>query len=200
MNKPHTVPMYWDVRYRTGSDSWDLGTPTPVFARLLKEKKFRPGRLAVVGCGKGYDAVLFADAGFTVTGFDFSREALQKAKSVAAAAGVSVEFIQENILALPPRFVSAFDYVLEYVTYCAIDPGQRPLFASAVASILRPGGVLIALLFPLGEYHGGPPFEISIRATRELFARHLTLVSGEVPEDSVRPRKGREWLSIWKKE
>jgi cyclopropane fatty-acyl-phospholipid synthase-like methyltransferase len=145
----------------------------------------------VVGCGKGYDAAPFADAGFTVTGFDSFRRALEKAKGVAAA-NVAMGLIQDDILALPPRFASAFDSVLEYVMYCPIGPEQRPLFATAVASILRSGGVIRALLFPPGERDGGPPFEISTPATRELFGRHLALVSREIREDSVRPRKGWE--------
>ncbi len=65
-------PEYWDHRYRNGEAGWDLGSPTPVFLRMLAEGALPVGKTLVLGCGKGHDAVAFALHGHSVTAIDFS--------------------------------------------------------------------------------------------------------------------------------
>ena len=87
--------------------------------------------------------------------------------------------------------------VLEYTCYCAIDPGRRDEYADKVAGLLEPGGIYIALLFPLDNHVGGPPFAVN---ADELIARMeawgMRVLRREVPTNSVKPRKGREELLI----
>lgn len=45
---------------------------------------------------------------------------------------------------------------------CAMPPSMRPQWASRMAEIIKPGGVLVALMFPLEEKEGGPPFGLSV--------------------------------------
>jgi methyl halide transferase len=57
----------WEQRYQEGQDRWDLGCPTPPFINLLaSDQAPQPGKMAVLGCGSGEDAVLFSTAGFDV--------------------------------------------------------------------------------------------------------------------------------------
>jgi alkanesulfonate monooxygenase SsuD/methylene tetrahydromethanopterin reductase-like flavin-dependent oxidoreductase (luciferase family) len=65
-------PQKWDNNYRRGSDGWDLGGPTPVFKRLASTRRFTPGRMIVLGAGRGHDAREFSCHGFKVTAVDFS--------------------------------------------------------------------------------------------------------------------------------
>ncbi|MBI5471803.1 MAG: methyltransferase domain-containing protein [Ignavibacteriae bacterium] len=201
MIESHNIdkPAYWDSRYRSDEADWDMGTPTPAFEDLLDSKKLEPGTALVLGCGKGYDALLFAQRGFDVTAIDFSSEAIVHARVLAEQNGVKINFVQEDLFDYSLDVMDEFNYVIEYVTYCAIDPARRAEFASMAASVLKPGGQLVGLFFPLDNHSGGPPFAVSMDEVHRLFGRKLELVSVEAPPRSVTPRKGRELMTIWKK-
>jgi methyl halide transferase len=72
----------WNKRYQTGDAPWDLGFPTPPFVNLLSSPEApKLGRIGVLGCGGGSDALLFAEAGFEVLGFDFAPTAIDRANA-----------------------------------------------------------------------------------------------------------------------
>ena len=62
MDDPVNTPEFWEACYESEMDGWDLGGPTPVFQRLASD--LPKGRICVIGCGRGYDAVTFAKCGF----------------------------------------------------------------------------------------------------------------------------------------
>ena len=71
---------FWEERYQQGTTAWDLGEPAPPFITFLQSSEASPpGKTAVLGCGRGYDALLFASYGFEVIGFDFADSAIQDA-------------------------------------------------------------------------------------------------------------------------
>ncbi len=192
-------PSYWDELYRRGEAHWDLGSDTPAFVDLLDSGEAAPGKTLVLGCGKGYDAVLFARRGFAVTAVDFSGEAVVHARGLADSGGVAVEFLQADLFNLPSEFAGAFDYVVEYVTFCAIDPLRRREYVDVVQRCLKPGGRFLALFFPIEVRSGGPPFAVPLKETIRLFEERLDLVSLEFPQKSIPPRKGREVMTVWLK-
>ena len=191
-------PDFWSEIYQAGRAGWDLGGPTPALHRLLESGEIKPGRLIVLGAGRGHDARDFARHGFKVTAVDFAAEA------VAAMQGLSdpeapINILQADIFALPPKFNHAFDVVLEYTCFCAINPDRRSEYADVVARLIKPGGTYAALLFPLDEHKGGPPFSVSLEETLALFRkRKFRLKRREQPEDSVWQRKGLEELVVFK--
>lgn len=192
-------PGYWSDRYRTGRAGWDLGTPTPVFGELLRTAHFRPGRLLLPGCGTGHDAVAFARAGFTVTGVDFAPEPLAEARALAARHRVKVEFLQADFFSMGHTYARAFDYVVEYVTYCAIDPARRPEYAGTVSLLLKPGGLFIALFFPVESRPDGPPFGVDLDEVERLLLPSFRLLSREMHPATIAPRRGREVLTVWER-
>ncbi len=155
--------------------------------------------MAVIGCGRGYDAILFAKSGFDVTAIDFSVRALADATERVREANAVVRFLELDLFALPDSLSARFDCVLEYVTYCAIDPARRSEFLDVVYRILRPGGMFIGLFFPIDERPGGPPFSVNIEEVKTQLADRFDLVLEEIPVASVKPRRGKEVLMIWKK-
>ena len=192
-------PQFWDAIYQTDCQPWDLGQPTPTFMRLLQSGRFPPGAVLVLGAGSGHDAREFARHGFTVTAVDFSAEAVRAMRTLAdPAAPVQIE--QADMFALPESWHSTFDYVLDYMCLCAIDPTRRPAYADVVARLLRPGGRLIHLAYPLGSQPGGPPFAINSDAVVFMFRqRGFVLSEREKVTDSVPHRRGREELLILEK-
>jgi SAM-dependent methyltransferase len=190
---------FWDARYAGGTARWDLGGPTPVIGELVDGGTLRPCRVLVPGCGLGHDAIFLARRGYDVVAVDFSAEAIRRAGRAARAAGVTIQFLQRDLFTLSPEFDGAFGAIVEYVTYCAVDPAMRPALASLFTALLASEGTLAALFFPVEDRNGGPPFGVSMEEVRTLFGRHLMLeMSGEHPA-TIGPRKGREVLTLWKK-
>jgi len=189
----------WDGYYEQGGDGWDLGGPTPVFKRLASSARFDPGRMAVLGAGRGYDAREFSRSGFQVTAVDFASNAVSEMKRLAEP-DAPVEVLHRDFFTLPSEYDRSFDYILEYVCFCAIDPGRRNEYADLVTRLLKPNGLFIDLAFPLAARRGGPPFSFSDGELLGLFeTRGFKLVSREKPEDSVPRRKHAEELFIFQK-
>ena len=193
------MPADWEARYQEGDTPWDLGKPTPAFSRLLREARFAPGKLLIPGAGRGYDALAFAQAGFDVTGVDVSETACQSLRERAAKVGVGLEVRQEDFFAIaePERF----DLALEYTFYCAIDPGLRTAYRDQMARLLKPGGLLFGLFFPLNKplEAGGPPFGVKRDEVEASMSERFDLMHAEEPADSVKPRRGNEILMIWRR-
>jgi SAM-dependent methyltransferase len=202
-------PEFWEEIYQGGRAGWDLGGPTPVLRRLLGDLRsslagswqdrgeLAPGRLIVLGAGRGHDAREFAWHGFKVTAVDFAADAAAAMRRLADPLA-PIEIVQADIFTLPAELDQTFDAVLEYTCFCAINPARRPEYADLVARLIRPGGAYVALLFPLDQHKGGPPFAVSVDEALSLFqARGFQLLRRETPDDSVPQRRGLEQLLIW---
>jgi SAM-dependent methyltransferase len=192
-------PSKWAADYERGTDGWDLGGPTPTFRHLLAGARLAPGRLIVLGAGRGHDAREFARHGFEVTAVDFTPFAVAEMRRLAALEA-PVTILQHDIFDLPGSLDGGFDYLLEYTCFCAIDPRCRAEYADLVARLLRPGGMYIDLAFPLSAHSGGPPFAVSTAEMLDLFgARSFRLISREPPTGSAPRRAGIEELLIFQK-
>ena len=193
-------PSFWEDNYRSGRTGWDLGMPTPVFQRLAESGEFPPGKMLVICAGRGYDARMFARLGFEVTAVDFAEEAVQEMLALNEPE-TSMEVIQADLFDLPAFMKAEFDYILEYTCFCAIDPQRRAEYINSVTNLLKPGGIYIALAFPIGGRTGGPPFVVTPdELVDPLNEMGFELVSREIPDDSVPGREGIEELLILKKE
>lgn len=185
---------YWENRYIEGTTGWDLGQAAPPFVTLLDSAAApKPGRIAVLGAGSGYDALLFAQRGFEVIGFDFAPSAIASATELAQNNGISAQFLQRNIFGLPAEFPHYFDYVLEHTCFCAIDPSDRTSYVQLVKSLLKPDGELIALFWAHNQ-PGGPPFGTSTTEIRQYFEPDFTINSLTLANNSVPQRQGQEYL------
>lgn len=192
-------PRKWEADYERKTDGWDLGAPTPIFKRLILSRQLIPGRMIVLGAGRGHDAREFARTGFQVTAVDFASQAVQEMQRLSGPEA-SVEILQHDIFTLPEMLNKSFDYVLEYTCFCAIDPRRRREYADVVTHLLKPNGIYIDLAFPLDGRTGGPPFAVSASEILDLFQRReFKLIFDEVPADSVPSRRGVEELFIFQK-
>lgn len=190
---------FWEAHYQEGRTRWDLGQAAPPFVSLLDSPTAPlPGRMAVLGAGRGYDALLFAQRGFEVIGFDFAPSAIADATALAQNSGISAQYLQRNIFDLPAEFPNYFDYVLEHTCFCAIDPGDRPAYVKLVKSILKPQGELIALFWAHSK-PGGPPFGATIAEIREYFQYDFEIISLSLATNSVAERQGEEYLGRFQK-
>ena len=199
MEDPVNTAEFWEACYETEMDNWDLGGPTPVFERIASE--IPKGRICVIGCGRGYDAVTFAKAGFEVTAIDFAQTAVLSSRENARKEEVEMTVLREDFFDLPDELHDQFDYVLEYTCFCAISPERRFEYDRVIWLLLKPKGKLLGLFFPLDKDvdEGGPPWGVNISELHILFGLHWNLESEEMPKESIEPRADREVMMIWKK-
>jgi SAM-dependent methyltransferase len=189
----------WDKYYDQNRDGWDLGRATPVFKRLASSARFKPGRMLVLGAGRGYDAREFSRHGFQVTAVDFASNAVKEMNRLVED-DAPVQIMQQDIFTFPNEYDGTFDYILEYVCFCAIDPNRRNEYADVVSRLLKPGGLFIDLAYPLDGRTNGPPFGFTDKELLDLFEkRGFKLLSREKPDDSISRRKSAEELFVFQK-
>ena len=68
---------------------WDLNGPTPTFKKIAS--KLKPGKVIILGCGRGHDAITFAKLNFEVTAVDFAPSAISYLKSLCKKNNVKVK-------------------------------------------------------------------------------------------------------------
>jgi SAM-dependent methyltransferase len=166
---------------------------------VIESTRLPPGRVAVPGCGRGHDVRYLVQRGYGAVGFDFAPAAIAAARARAKADRVAAEFEERDIFTLGRDYANAFDGVWEYTCFCAIDPARRAEYVRTMATILRPGGWLLACFFPLRRRGGGPPFPVARSEVRRLFAGPFRIERAWVPRSSVRPRQGQEWMVLFHK-
>jgi SAM-dependent methyltransferase len=95
-------------------------------------------------CHFGLDTLALARRGATVTGLDFSKNAIAAARDLAAQAGIKANFVEGNLYDAPALIAERFDRA--YVSWGAINwlPDIRG-WAKVVATMLKPGGELYLL-------------------------------------------------------
>jgi len=91
---------HWDHRYQVGDTPWDSGIVERELVRFVKSGANSTGRAFELGCGSGTNAVYLAKTGFEVVAADCSTTALSRASELAAAAGVSVNFIAADLCSI----------------------------------------------------------------------------------------------------
>jgi cyclopropane fatty-acyl-phospholipid synthase-like methyltransferase len=90
--------------------------------------------------------VFLAQHGFEVTGIDFSRVALAKAARAAAAAGVRMSLIEDDLTALR-RVPGPFDLLVDYGTLDDLGPADRDRYVEAVVPLAAAGARFLLWCF-----------------------------------------------------
>lgn len=190
---------FWEDIYLENDTGWDLKGVTPFFDSISND--LIQGKVCILGCGRGYDAIMFAEKGFDVTAVDFAPTPISELNKLAIQKSVIITTVQDDIFSLVEKFPDTFDYVIEQTCFCAIDPNRRKEYETLVRTILKPGGKLVGLWFPLdkSQEEGGPPFGTTIYEVKSIFNSGWKIEKENFPSQSVEPRKGREKLIIFKK-
>jgi SAM-dependent methyltransferase len=148
MSDGESAQAEWDARYGERGDAMWSGRPN---GRLVAEVEgLTPGRALDVGCGEGADAIWLARHGWSVTAVDVSQVAVDRARTAAEAAGVSVEWIRGDALEL------AFDarsFDLVSMQYPALPKAAGEAAVRRLLDAVRPGGVLLAVYHDLDHDH-----------------------------------------------
>jgi SAM-dependent methyltransferase len=195
---PTTDPQYWEQRYQENTAKWDIGMAAPPLASLLASSEAPiSGKTAVIGCGQGHDAILFAKHGFDTIGFDFAPSAIAFGQKLSQTMEISMQFLQRDIFELPKEFAASFDYAIEHTCFCAIRPEQRLDYVNMVQSILKPTGELIALFWAHNR-PDGPPFGVTLEEIKDLFSDSFDTSNISQVNNSIASRNREEYLARFK--
>ncbi|KAF3080170.1 hypothetical protein TWF569_003108 [Orbilia oligospora] len=201
---------------------WDRGQSSPSLVDLLNDHPslITPSSPSqqltalVPGCGRGYDVLLFASHGLKSYGLELSSSAVTAARENAKTSGLNPElhtfitgdFFTKNWQSGENSGTpEEFDVVYDYTFLCAMDPSQglREKWADRMAGLVKKGGVLICLEFPLYKdlELPGPPWPL-----REEIYKGLLENVGFVREMYVTPRRylesgeGSDMVSVWRRQ
>jgi SAM-dependent methyltransferase len=100
-------------------------------------------RCLVAGCGAGDDAEALASAGYEVTAFDPSPEAIAECRRRFPRSGVHYEVA--DVLAPPGEWAGRYDFVYDGRMLQDADPARRAGVRAALAGFLAAGGRLFVL-------------------------------------------------------
>lgn len=110
-------------------------------------------KLLDLGCGPGLYAERFAQAGYSVTGIDFSNRSIAYAKEQTLKNKSGIEYHYQNYLAID--YVDEFDAItLIYCDYGALSTENRRILLNKMHRALKPNGKLILDVFTSVQYIG----------------------------------------------
>jgi SAM-dependent methyltransferase len=138
----------WEELYRNDSVEelpWYWPSIDPDLEAALGRHRVTSGRALDQGTGPGTQAIALAERGFVVTATDVSDAALAHAARKAKAGGVSVTFVQDDVLAT--RLTTAFDLIFDRGCFHVIDPEKRAGYVDSMFRLLAPSAWLFLKTF-----------------------------------------------------
>lgn len=177
----HSHPR-WELMWNQGlkpGQAFDKFIPSPILQKYNNENKIPDGLALVPGCGRGYDVTYLASKDRKVVGLELSSTAVEAAKNrlsqIVESEGFlhqdQCDFRNQNFFDLnkysdQPK--ELYDFVYDYTFFCALDPSIRSNWAKQMANVIKPGGLLMTVIFPIIEKVGGPPFGVSLDAYKNV--------------------------------
>jgi methyl halide transferase len=188
----------WDNCYKEDNLPWNKNAPSPPLTEWVRRHEPK-GRALVPGCGLGHDVVMLADAGVDVVGLDISTTAIDRAEALYPA--YRENLVRGDLFDLPSYWLGTFDYVFEHTCLSGMPPELRPRYRDAIASALKPGGLLVGVWYinpDMDPGEQGPPFGIAVSELEALFPG-WAIEDDYVPTTAFEGRAGRERLRVMRK-
>ena len=137
----------WRLLYRFGITPWDREAVPTRIVEVVHERS-STGLALDLGCGTGRDAVYLAERGWTVTGIDGVKQAIDAARERSRGAGVDVNWILGDVTQLETLDLEeSFDFVLDRGCFHALSDSARERCAQGVTSRASPGARLLMFAF-----------------------------------------------------
>ena len=138
------------------------------------------------------DAIALATAGFTATGLDLAPTAVKSAEKWLANLSYgqpfsenfpgSVDFRCGNFFDEHKTHAGEYDLVFDCTFLCALNPEAYAKWSDAMSKIIKKGGELVTLIFPIGKSTPtGPPYPMSTDLVESLLSREFDRISMRDP-------------------
>ena len=89
--------------------------------------------------------------------------------------------------------------VFDHLFLCALQPKMRKEWAAQNAKLVKPGGCLIAYMYPINTHTDGPPFAVSPDIYQELLGPYFEQVWIKECDPSYERRKTSEHKELFSK-
>ncbi|KAK2463815.1 hypothetical protein APHAL10511_004120 [Amanita phalloides] len=208
----HDDPTTWDLAWKLKVTPWQKVVSHPslreaVEASGINFPKGSDKRALVPGCGEGQDVIYIASTlGLSTIGLDISSTALELATSIAKSnPDVPKDLISyklEDFFNLKPQTdADKYDLVYDYTFFVAIHPSERSEWGRQMGALVKQGGYLIAIAFPMEpETNFGPPWYIRPDHYDEPLAGAFKKVLDKVPENLPAGwSEGLQHLMVWQR-
>lgn len=139
------MKLFYDAWYRFGRPPW-VGEARSELVELVTNGTLTPGRAIDLGCGEGDNAIFLARRGFSVTALDFAPAAIAKARRKAAAAGVDIEFLVDDLTNLR-KVDGQFDLLVDYGTLDDLGFRQRDAYVRQILPLAKPASRFLLWCF-----------------------------------------------------
>ncbi len=167
----------WEEFYRTQpteSMPWFYPTLDPDVERAVARHDIT-GRALDLGAGPGTQAIALAERGLDVTATDISADAVQGAQTRAAAAGVRVRFLVDDVT--NSRLSEHFELALDRGCFHVLAPEQRPAYVDTLARLVAPSGFLLLECFSDEQPGDVGPYRFTPAEIEALFQRDFAALS-----------------------
>jgi SAM-dependent methyltransferase len=173
----------WDARYAGSELVWGA-EPNQFVAQELAGVP--AGRALDLAAGEGRNAIWLASLGWRVTAVDFSAVALDRARRLAAARGLQVDWVQADLRTHRPE-PGAYDAVV--VAYLHLIPAELTQVLGRAAAAVAPGGRVVVVGHDLANLTGGigGPQDPEVLYTAESIAAALPGLVVQRAEPVTRP-------------
>lgn len=114
---------FYEFIYSKMRAPWDIGARKEL-VEVVESGRIQPCQAIDLGCGTASNAIFLAQHGFEVTGTDYSPAAIALCQQRGAAAGVTVNWIEDDLTEL--RYVrGTFDFLVDWGVYDDLNMPDR---------------------------------------------------------------------------
>ena len=138
---------FWQERFEKKQTGWDRGAPSPQLLTWLENSALQPCRIAVPGCGGGWEVAELTRRGFDVVGIDYTPAAVERTRALLVAQSLRAEVVQADVLTYQPD--RPFDAIYEQTCLCALHPDHWVEYARQLQKWLAPQGSIWALFMQM---------------------------------------------------
>ena len=187
----------WDNWYAGDPPPWEIDKPQLVFVELAAQGRLS-GRVLDVGCGSGENVLLAAEQGAQALGIDISPTAINLAVEKSSERQIGARFEVGDALRLD-RLNEMFDVAIDSGMFQTFDADERSLYASSLANVVVPGGVLYVTCVsdrePGEAGRDSGPRRVSEDDIRTTFTRGWVIEELRECVRERRPSLARAWLA-----
>lgn len=194
MAQDSSLQAFWDSRYQQDVTPWECAGLPDGFAAYVAALPVACQQVLIPGCGAAPEIAYLLAQGRGVIAIDFSAEAVQRARGqlgVAASVVREADFFSADV-------GGQWDWVYERAFLCALPPKCWADYASKMASLIKPGGLLAGYFF-LRPTLKGPPFGMTAEALHALLGQDFCLRSQLPVQGSLPVFADGEYWMCWER-